>query len=268
MTASKMSCQLSLLDIDTPISLPVSGDGHSPSNLPDGRQASTHGPDPAHASLSPRQAKELGLLTHATSGRRGIGTSASVSLTSSLASKLQALTAMLGSTLFKMAWKTQVTPSGRQLPLLRATARRTPVTEFTLPLSSWVTTSARDWKDTPGMATVRPDGRSRIDQLPRQALLASWPTTTAEDGNRGSKPPRPHDTGVPLSQMVALLGPCPARLTASGNLLIGSAAGVTSGGPLNPEHSRWLTGFPEEWGSCGATAMQSLSRKRSRSSKR
>lgn len=34
--------------------------------------------------------------------------------------------------------------------------------------SPWVTPSSRDWKDSPGMATERPDGRSRIDQLPRQ----------------------------------------------------------------------------------------------------
>jgi hypothetical protein len=45
--------------------------------------------------------------------------------------------------------------------------------------ATWVTPSARDWKDTPGMATVGPNGRNRIDQLPRQ-MTASWvtPTTT------------------------------------------------------------------------------------------
>jgi len=39
--------------------------------------------------------------------------------------------------------------------------------------ASWITPSARDWKDSPGMATTgtNPDGttRSRMDQLPRQA---------------------------------------------------------------------------------------------------
>ena len=39
-------------------------------------------------------------------------------------------------------------------------------------LASWCTPSARDWKDTPGMATTgtNPDGseRIRLDQLPRQ----------------------------------------------------------------------------------------------------
>jgi hypothetical protein len=39
-------------------------------------------------------------------------------------------------------------------------------------MASWVTPSTRDWKDSPGMATEREDGRSRLDQLPRQAQLS------------------------------------------------------------------------------------------------
>jgi hypothetical protein len=35
----------------------------------------------------------------------------------------------------------------------------------------WTTPSARDWKDSPGMATIAADGRVRLDQLPRQAAL-------------------------------------------------------------------------------------------------
>lgn len=51
-------------------------------------------------------------------------------------------------------------------------------------LAGWVTPTVRDWKDTPGMATERPDGKSRLDQLPRQANLAGWATPTACDANR------------------------------------------------------------------------------------
>jgi hypothetical protein len=58
-------------------------------------------------------------------------------------------------------------------------------------LAAWTSPSARDWKDTAGMATTgtNPDGseRSRLDQLPRQVNLASWPTpmagTPAQNGN-------------------------------------------------------------------------------------
>lgn len=38
-------------------------------------------------------------------------------------------------------------------------------------LAGWVTATTRDWKDTPGMATTGKDGRTRLDQLPRQAQL-------------------------------------------------------------------------------------------------
>lgn len=64
-----------------------------------------------------------------------------------------------------------------------------------------VTPSARDWKDTPGMATEAGD-RSRLDQLPRQ-MAATWVTVQAADGNKGSLPPRPHDTGISLPQHMA-----------------------------------------------------------------
>ena len=59
-------------------------------------------------------------------------------------------------------------------------------------LAGWVTPSARDWKDTPGMSTTRGDGRSRLDQLPRQAALAHGAITSgspAPTGKRGALNP-------------------------------------------------------------------------------
>lgn len=180
----------------------------------DARVGPTTGPcgqAPHHASLSARQAEELGLLTSGTFGQRSTISSSSAALSLSLASKWRARTVSLGSTLYTPTWKVRATPSGRSIPALRASARRTSDSAFT----GWVTPSTRDWKDTPGMATVRTDGRSRLDQLPRQAAL----------------------TG-------------PARLTASGELLTGSTAGMESGGQLRPEFSRWLMGLPYEWDLC------------------
>ena len=64
-------------------------------------------------------------------------------------------------------------------------------------LAGWATPSSRDWKDTPGMSTTgrNPDGseRTRLDQLPRQAALASGTPTTsspARTESRGALNPR------------------------------------------------------------------------------
>lgn len=52
-------------------------------------------------------------------------------------------------------------------------------------LAGWTTTT-RDWKDTPGMAQVGPDGRSRLDQLPRQAALATGQTPNGSSAGTAS----------------------------------------------------------------------------------
>ena len=150
-------------------------------------------------------------------------------------------------------------------------------------LAGWATASARDWKDTPGMATtgVNPDGtsRNRMDQLGRQCQLTGWPTPVCNDDN---KSPEAHlamktrmgardGTGANRTAITSLQVmskyTLPARLTAFGEMLIGCSAGMESGGQLNPSMSRWLMGFPPVWDECGARAMRSLKKTSKRACK-
>lgn len=197
----------------------------------DGTIADLFGLVPVRANLSARQAKDLGLMTSGTCGRPSSTSSKSAALQSSLVSRLQAKTRMLGSTLYTLTWKPWVTPSGRSRFRLRASVRRTSETDST----GWVTPAARDWKDTPGMVAQR-DGKDRVDQLPRQAYLAGWPTVTVADASRGAKDARPWDTGRPLNQIVALAG-WPTPSASDGNGGKGFRPGVSMTGKM-PDGSK------------------------------
>ena len=143
-------------------------------------------------------------------------------------------------------------------------------------LAGWPTTTTRDWKD-----GGNPDVNVSLNALlGRVVWLAGWNSPAASDGNGGKRPHpdtsltgkhpngRKINMGVASQAHLAFIATTPARLTVSGEILIGSSAGMESGGQLNPAHSRWLMGLPPAWDDCAVTAMQSMPRRQRRSSKR
>src|SRR5208282_1730244 len=191
------------------------------SGLPDGPMIEPAGRAPVPVPVSPARAKEQGLMTLVTSGRNFIGSPASAALQSSLENSLRTRLDTAGGTLYRLIWKVRHTPLRRRFLVRRALEVQTSAIDCTLSgwptpcaadsdagprvpdakrgpapglnmatkLAGWSTPSARDWKDTEGMATTgtNPDGseRDRLDQLGRQVQLAGWPTPMA--GNPGSE---------------------------------------------------------------------------------
>ena len=137
-------------------------------------------------------------------------------------------------------------------------------------LKDWVALAG--WP-TPMAGTPAQNGNNaagNTDSSRKTVALAGWGTPTAtQPGGTGeqyvarSVAKTGNLTPTMLAHQVALVGP--ARLTASGELLIGSLAEMASGGPLNPAHSRWLMGYPVAWDACAPMATPS-SRKRRQSS--
>jgi hypothetical protein len=103
--------------------------------------------------------------------------------------------------------------------------------------------------------------KDRNNDLNEAVFLATWPTPLAAD-SRGRAGAAAHKDSELPNAVCKVIHDQPARLTATGEMLTGSSAGMESGGQLNPAHSRWLMGLPPEWDACAPTAMPSSRKQR------
>ena len=239
---------MTLKDIHNAIFSLESGAGALPSDLQGGQTLDQFGQEARPASPFPQQESKKAQQTTDTCSQSGCVSSESVALQSFLESRLKQRLDTDGSTLYQMTWKQRITPAGRSVPLLAASAHRTSDKDCGLLPNGWPTPTVRDWKDTGDLSNsmTRKDSKSRLDCVPRVASLAGWPTPTANkttpqtredftpnlaaraelagwptptltDSARGVKPPRPQDTGIPLGQRAAMAGwPTPQAIDASG----------------------------------------------------
>lgn len=237
-----------------PTSSPASADGALPSNSPDGQTTCQCGPGPAPASRSRPRARKQASPTTGISGQHGSASSASAALQSSLESRLRQDLHSTGSTLFALTWREKATPSGRPILQRLASAPRTNDSDST----GWPTPVARDSK---GANRSREGGACLVEA----SKLAPWGTPTANQfgGTPDQAVDRKRKAGMHESvtmlvhrvQMIS--GPTPN----------GSDAPTDGRAHLNPEHSRWLMGYPAGWASYADSETPSSRRLRHRSSK-
>ena len=164
-----------------------------------------------------------------------------------------------GATIYSYVLKQQVTPHGRSIFRLRASAHRTsgsgassPPSICDLPQAGWNTARATDGSN----GGPNQSGGA----LPADAALSGWPTPSSQEfghADRAALEARReackartgngNGFGLTLSQSMTIWEPGPARLTASGEMLTGCSAGMESGGQLNGRFSGWMMGYPADW---------------------
>lgn len=254
---------------------PGSVGGPTPSVLPAGQMALPFGPGPVHVSRSREPARALVSPTTATFGRHGSSSSASAALASCLESRLRDRLGSRGSTLFSLTWNVKATPSGRPILQRRAAALRTSGNGSTSSgswIAGWPTPSSETglYETLPKWAARMMSSPDRPIHMPMHivAKMSGWSTPTAMVGRGTPEQFLERKRKAGIRELLSDLAHQVAALT-PGSPATGSSTSTASCDRLNPDHARWLMGYPEAWsaaapgrdsGSSAATATRSSRR--------
>jgi hypothetical protein len=133
-------------------------------------------------------------------------------------------------------------------------------------LTGWPSPTAMDTIPRTGLRPSRIATNRDSGYLSEIAQMAGWQSPTAGDCKGRDYQYDQHDKTKPRwsNEGVSKKIVGPARLTASGELLIGCCAGTRGGGQLSPAHSLWLMlgHFAIAWLSCAERVTRSRSGKR------
>ena len=244
------------------ISSQESADGHAQLDLLEWLTMRGYGPDHAPASRSAPQESSEAPTTSGTCGQSSRGSSRSADLQRSLESRLRVALGAIGSPEYALTWKTWTMRSGPPICALRALPPRT----FGSVCTGWPTPNAgpqndsdMNWQNRRAKVKAqRNNGNGFGMNLSQAAQLAGWATPTTRDHKDGATDLE--KAGVPINSLLGRQ----VSLT-FGQAQSQSHAGMTSGGALNPAHSRWLMGYPPEWDASAPTATPSSRKSRRRS---
>lgn len=273
----------------------VLADGVSPSVSPAGPTTASAGRVRARVNRSRQQASGKAKRTSGTSGPISFDLSTPSGQLASSVSKCMPLSNTVGSMIYAMTWKASVTPRGRLIYRLVASARRqsgsvcggeragyqTPTVEY----------AGRDGSLADYMKYVN-DGQTSGCRLRAQvhAAMAGYPTPNVPNGGRTSNTSNYRENGtrrqVDLAALVQMAGyhtpvvrdqrnsngngtnprDLPRQAALAPPPVTGSTSSTARRGRLNPALSAWLMALPSDWLMAAPDVQPRAGRKSSKSS--